>query len=252
MNKMRFLVLLFACLLACGNGSDNNERDTGIDTVGLGSDTGTDTADTATSDTGSDTGLPDPAEGITGTIRTNHFGWLPQDTKVAVLLGIENATVELRNAGNDTVVTIFVSGPLQSDEDSGDTYSTVDLTEHAREGTYYLFLPNTQETSYPFEIAEDVYDIVGRVAMKSFYFQRCNHSRVLPYAKDTLGDFVGINGNGWMESVTPATAPRRPDQSRRITAPSTFTADGTTPGITTSGSTITAMSWRHSHSSTSG
>lgn len=174
-----------AFLIACDGGSGGDDNDTDRDGGGP-------------LDTGHDTGLPEAPEGITGTIRANHFGWRPADVKVAVILGLENAAVELRRAADDSVAAGFVSGALETDEDSGDRYSTVDFSAHTEPGAYYLHLPATNESSYTFEIREGVYDIVGRAAVKSYYFQRCNHDRALPYASDAMVSFSGIGGQ-WVD-----------------------------------------------------
>ncbi|MBN1609719.1 MAG: glycoside hydrolase family 9 protein [Polyangiaceae bacterium] len=135
---------------------------------------------------------------VTGVVRSDHFGWRPDDTKVAVLLDLAEESVELRSADDDSVVETFVSSASTSDEDSGDNASIVDFSAVTTPGNYYLHVPRTGDSSYPFRIADDVYDVVGAAAMKSFYFQRANHSKALPYASDELPGYKGL-GHTWMD-----------------------------------------------------
>ena len=65
---------------------------------------------------------------------------------------------------------------------------------------YYFYLPSTGERSSIFDIAPNVYNIVGAVAMRSFFFQRCNEDRALPYASDAVGSFGGIGGR-WVDGA---------------------------------------------------
>ena len=137
---------------------------------------------------------------VTGVIRANHFGWRPTDTKVAVVLELGNTALELRQFGDNSVAANLTSTALSSDEDSGDQIALVDFSSVTTPGSYYLYEPSGNQRSYVFMIADDVYNIAGKAAVKSFYFQRCNHSRVLPYASDALGGVAG-NGGQWVDSA---------------------------------------------------
>lgn len=154
---------------------------------------------TEPSDAGPDTAV-DPVGQLTGTIRVDHFGWRPSASKHAVVLGHPNETLELRRSSDGEVVATYTTSAAQSDEDSGDQYSTVDFSAFQTVGRYYFYLSSADERSYPFEIAADVYDIVGAVAMKSFYYQRCNEARELPHAGDALGDHAG-HGGQWVDGM---------------------------------------------------
>ncbi|HSA20666.1 MAG TPA: glycoside hydrolase family 9 protein [Myxococcota bacterium] len=122
----------------------------------------------------------------------------PGDPKQAVLLGHAGETVELRRAGDQGVAGSYTAGGLAADEDSGDQVALVDFSACATPGEYYLLLPGAGLRSYPFRIAEDVYDAAGAVAMKSFYFQRCNHDKALPFAGDALAGLPGLGGR-WLD-----------------------------------------------------
>lgn len=137
---------------------------------------------------------------VTGIIRVNHFGWRPGDVKTAVALELDGETIEVRQVGSNLVVGSLVAGAQTADEDSGDAASPVDFSSITTPGTYYLYHPAGDQRSSNFRIADDVYAIVGKVAVKSFYFQRCNHSRELPYAGDSLGGNPGLGGH-WTDAT---------------------------------------------------
>ncbi|RLE27476.1 MAG: hypothetical protein DRJ65_02685 [Acidobacteria bacterium] len=137
---------------------------------------------------------------VTGVIQVDHFGWRPGDTKVAIVLGHEGEAFELRRVPGNSVAGSFIASQLITDEDSGDGVALVDFSSLTAGGSYYLYHPAGDQRSYTFRIADDVYDIVGDAAVKSFYFQRCNHGRVLPYAGDALGDYPGLGGV-WIDTA---------------------------------------------------
>ena len=137
---------------------------------------------------------------LDGLIRADHFGWRPTDTKIALLLGNGGATVEVRRSHDDSVVGTYTAGSETLDEDSGDNLAAVDFSTLTETGSFYLYVPALDARSYDFDIAEEVYNIVGRAAVKSFYFQRCNHDKALPHASDALGRFAAT-GRQWVDGA---------------------------------------------------
>lgn len=129
----------------------------------------------------------------------NHFGWRTTDRKVAVLLGNGGATVEVRRSDNSVATTVTASAAA-ADADSQDMAATVDFSALTTPGDYYLYVPALNVRSYGFTINDRVYAIVGAVAAKSYYYQRCNHSRALPYASDALPGFPGLGGR-WVDGA---------------------------------------------------
>ena len=143
--------------------------------------------------------LVPPRGEVSAAIRVNNVGWRTGDRKVALLLGMAGVGIELLRAGNNALAATYTAGALVHDDDSGDDVAEVDFTEVTAPGEYYLYVPSLDRRSYTFRIADDVYDIVGAVAMKSFYFQRCNHDRALPFASDAIG---GHGGEGqWVDGA---------------------------------------------------
>jgi hypothetical protein len=137
---------------------------------------------------------------FSGELRVDNLGWKPADPKIAVLLGHAAAQVQLLVVGTDAVAGTFTASAAKTDgKYSGDSYATVDFSSFSIPGDYYLFLPSGNLRSYPFRIAEDVYDIAGLAAAKSYYFQRCNHSKALPYASDALGGMG--RGGQWVDGA---------------------------------------------------
>jgi endoglucanase len=177
--------------VAGGAGAGGGGDGGGTGSIGGGTDAGT----------GHDGGTIVPSGVISGAIRVNNFGWRTADRKVAVLLGHAGEAVQLVNAGSGAVAGTFAaSNALSTDSYSGDHTAAVDFSAFATPGDFYLYLPATNLRSYLFRIADDVYDIVGAAAVKSYYFQRCNHDKALPFASDALLGFPGISGK-WVDGA---------------------------------------------------
>ena len=149
---------------------------------------------------GQDGGTVGASGTLSGAIRVNNFGWRTADTKVAVLLGHGGESVQLVNAATGNVAGTFTASGLSTDKYSGDQVATVDFSSASTGGDFYLYLPASKLRSYGFRISDDVYDIVGAAAVKSYYFQRCNHDKALPYANDALLGFSGIGGK-WVDGA---------------------------------------------------
>ncbi len=139
------------------------------------------------------------AGAVGAALRVNHLGWRGPDRKLAVLLGGGGATVQVRRADHSVAATV-TAGPATTDEDSQDSAAPVDFSSVTAPGDYYLFAPALGLRSYGFRIAADVYDVAGAAAMKAYYFQRCNHSKALPWASDALPGFTGRGGQ-WVDGA---------------------------------------------------
>lgn len=182
--------------------------DDGADSFDAGSDPGADPgADPGPADAGEDAGQDggdggavEPLGTLSGVIRVDNFGWRPGERKIALVLGRAASTVELHRITDNSLAASFVSSSLVDDEDSLDQLSLVDFSSIVEPGSYYLYLPGDDLHSYTFVIDEQVYDVVGMAAMKSFYFQRCNHDKALPYASDDLPGHPGRGGE-WTDGA---------------------------------------------------
>jgi endoglucanase len=197
-------LLLSACLGQVegdGGGTDGGgNSSTGGGTDGGGTDGGGSSGGGTDGGSGQDGGTTVPAGTLSGAIRVNNLGWRTADTKIAVLLGHAGETLQVVNASTATVAGTFTASALSMDVFSGDQAATVNFSAFTTAGNFYLYLPASNLRSYAFRISDDVYDIVGAAAVKSYYFQRCNHDKALPYATDALLGFAGIGGQ-WVDGA---------------------------------------------------
>ena len=134
-------------------------------------------------------------------IRIDQFGYPTTGAKVAVIARAQDGynagygialdpgqPIEVVREGSDEVV---YSGPAKAwnggsvDEVSGDKGYWYDFTSVRETGTFRIRLTKDDGevvTSYPFRIADDVYDDVLRVAVEFFYYQRVNQEKTAEYA----------------------------------------------------------------------
>jgi len=129
-------------------------------------------------------------------IALDQFGYRPDMTKIAVLVDPEqgwNAADSYQPEGEFEVrrwadggvaftarVTPWNEGKL--DANSGDRGSWFNFTRLKEPGVYYVYDPQHQVRSHPFEIGEDVYDKVLKTAQRMFYFNRANFEKKKPFA----------------------------------------------------------------------
>lgn len=129
-------------------------------------------------------------------IHVDQFGYLSDSDKVAVISNPEvgfnsnesyspGEVFEVRKSINDEVVfsesiTAWKAGELHTQ--SGDRGWWFDFGGVTQSGTYYIHDPSTGESSAHFNIGRDIYSEVLRAAFKVFYYNRCNASKVEPYA----------------------------------------------------------------------
>jgi endoglucanase len=196
-----------------GDGGPSGGRDAGQSGDGgadAGTDGGSDAGTDGGSDAGTDGGTAVQPGTLSGVLRVDNMGWRTTDKKVAVLVGHASAEVQLIEAASGTVASTYTaSSPLQADTYSGDQVATVDFTSQTAPGLYFLYVPTLGLRSYTFRIADDVYDVVGAAAVKSYYFQRCNHDKQLPFASDQLPGFSGLGGK-WVDGACHATDAQAP------------------------------------------
>ena len=83
-----------------------------------------------------------------------------------MVLGHASETIEVRSTTDGELFGKYTTSNATTDEDSGDSFATVDFSDLRDTGYYFLYLPQSEERSYAFAVAGNVYDIVGAVAMK--------------------------------------------------------------------------------------
>jgi endoglucanase len=107
-------------------------------------------------------------------IRVDQVGYLPSADKLAMVASSRPASrFAVRRSDDDAVVFTGELGPPLHDPDSGDRVSIADFSSLRSDGRFYLDVSGVGR-SWPFEIGRGVYDRAWRLAMRSFYGQRCN------------------------------------------------------------------------------
>jgi endoglucanase len=105
-------------------------------------------------------------------VRVNQVGYLPAGPKNATLVtaATDPLAWQLKNAAG-TVVASGDARPRGVDAASGQNVQTIDFGAYATAGTGYTLVADG-ETSYPFDIATDVYKQLRSDSLQFFYLQR--------------------------------------------------------------------------------
>ena len=163
-------------------------------------------------------------------IAIDQFGYQPSMTKVAVLVDpvrgwnasdeyTPGSSLEVRRWADGSVafssrVTPWNGG--QVDAVSGDRGSWFNFTKLEEPGLYYVFDPERQVRSHPFEIAEDVYVKVLKTATRTFYFNRANFEKKAPFA--CVGDRCWAQGVDYLGPAQDGAARSVLDRENQKTA----------------------------------
>lgn len=120
-------------------------------------------------------------------IKVDNFGYRPGDAKIAVFSADPGAMVEVRNSVDLVVFSVPGDGgsiTFKGDDGtpSGDSVWWVDFSPFEEPGTYRVFSPALTAQSYDFDIGAEVYGDALRVALKTFYLQRCNTAKTATHA----------------------------------------------------------------------
>ncbi|GAB4187239.1 MAG: hypothetical protein OHK0057_34820 [Thermoflexibacter sp.] len=149
---------------------------------------------------------------ISDFIRIDQFGYRTKAKKVAViinpLIGFNanqsfNPSVaanqyQVRKWDNDEVVftgTLEVWNNGATDPSSGDRAWWFDFSSVSLVGSYYIYDVGNRVGSFKFDIRDDVYSNLLRVALRMFYYNRCNAEKKLEHAGVNYVDgasFVGV------------------------------------------------------------
>ena len=144
-------------------------------------------------------------------IKVDQFGYLPASRKVAVIadpqVGYNAAEAFYPGTGanqyqvrrwNDDV-TVF-TGTLQTwnggatHTQSGDRGWWFDFSALSTPGSYYVFDVANNIGSFRFEIGENVYSEVLKQAMRTFFYQRINFAKQVPYTDARWADGASHEG----------------------------------------------------------
>jgi endoglucanase len=106
-------------------------------------------------------------------IVVNQVGYLPNSSKVAFLVNsdIARQKIELVNHTNQQTVQVITPSQSVLDPESNNRLQTIDFSQIAQTGKYFLRAGSI--TSYPFEIAPNVYQESIVKLLHSYYLQRC-------------------------------------------------------------------------------
>jgi len=139
---------------------------------------------------------------VNGLIRVDQFGYLPDETKVAVLADPQqgfNAAdhytpgpqIEVRRVVDGKAV--YHGAPAlwnegKTDAIAGDRGWWFDFSSVRDAGEYYLYDARNQVRSHVFRVAPDVFQGVLRAAVRMFYYQREAIEHRPPYAEEPWTD----------------------------------------------------------------
>ncbi|MBN1697313.1 MAG: glycoside hydrolase family 9 protein [Spirochaetales bacterium] len=143
---------------------------------------------------------PDPDPGLEANqhIRIDQFGYRTEAQKIAVIVCPQTGfngpdtyypgtTFEVRHAATGEVeysssITVFDDGNIHTQ--SGDKVWWFEFSSVSTPGTYYIHDPANDESSYEFDIGDDVYNDVLKHAMRAFFYQRCGFEKSAFFAGD--------------------------------------------------------------------
>ena len=106
-------------------------------------------------------------------VRACQVGYLPDETKFAMLAAAPTGPVAVRRKADGKTVLTVVAGPPRLDPDSGDTLRSVEFSALKTPGEYVLDAPGLGE-SYPFRIGADAFKRPFRLAVRAFTGQRAS------------------------------------------------------------------------------
>jgi len=119
-------------------------------------------------------------------IKLDHFGYRPDDAKVAIFTADPGSSIQVRTDAGAGVFSVPGSGGSirrrEGDGCGAREVWWVDFSPFRTGGRYHLFSPALGARSYEFVIAPDVYADVMRTALRTFFLQRCGRAKPRAYA----------------------------------------------------------------------
>ena len=116
---------------------------------------------------------PGPEAAAAPAIRVDQAGYLPDATKIALVVTSDAAasTARIRRQDGGEVLQVPMSQVAQ-DEHTGDSIRAIDFTTLTEPGTYVISAAGLGESD-PVHVRNDVYRRPLYLALRSFYGQRC-------------------------------------------------------------------------------
>lgn len=154
--------------------------------------------------------VPVPQAPLSPFIVTDQFGYLPESEKIAVVRvpsdGFDSDAdyqvaekYQLVNA--KTGESVLELEPVawnagQVHEQSGDRAHWLDFSEQTEGGVYYVLDPENSVRSGLFRIAPDVYRVVLKHAVRTFFYQRAGFAKDAAFAGEAWKDGASHAGPG--------------------------------------------------------
>ncbi len=141
-------------------------------------------------------------------IRLDQFGYLPNSSKVAIIadpvIGFDSAQsftpgnlYEVRRTRDNQ--TVFSAAPVVWNNgavhaQSGDRGWWFDFSALTSSGEYYLYDTDNKVSSHPFKIDADVYREILVQAVRTYYYQRLNCAKQVPFTDPKWADAICYDG----------------------------------------------------------
>ncbi len=139
---------------------------------------------------------------VTQRLMVDQFGYQPDAEKIAVISNpiqgfnssesyTPGTTLQIRRTSDNGLV--FSGSPTAWDggnthAQSGDQVWWFDFSTLTTPGEYYLYDPQNDAASYTFSISNNVYQMVLKQALRTYYYQRCGTPKQTPYAHPNWTD----------------------------------------------------------------
>jgi len=105
-------------------------------------------------------------------VKVCQVGYLPDETKIAILTTEPKGKVLVRKSDNHEIVASLSVGTASFDSDTGDTVRCIDFTEVSRPGRYYLDVEGVG-SSFDFSVGNDIFTRTLQMSMLFYTGQRC-------------------------------------------------------------------------------
>jgi endoglucanase len=132
-------------------------------------------------------------------IKLNSVGYRPEARKVASITMACSDFSIVRSSDGSPVFSGTVTGPVTNSDTSQQIYSA-DFSSFTQPGIYNVYVPGVGY-SFPFTIADNVYDDIYKTTMRGFYFWRCGTSVSGTYKGITFSHSACHMADGYLDKV---------------------------------------------------